>query len=190
EKYTFESWLETQKIQLRENIAANNEKLQNCQIEIMKIEQIISQSQVYSPVSGYISEIKKIQVGDFLYDGTEILNIVPDIDSLNCVAYVPASKISKITIGQEVIVQIDDLPWTKYGKLIGTVGLIPPDAIQSTDISYEKNFPVIVNLSQNFLQDRKKKKVYLHVGTSTKVKIKVSQNTIFEKFLQSLVSND
>lgn len=93
-------------------------------------------------------------------------------------------------VGQEVTIQLNDLPWTKYGKLNGKVSLVPSDSLQVSANSSQSIFPVEIILSQNFLQDRNKNKVYLHIGSTASVRIKISKNTIFQKFLQSLVANE
>lgn len=189
-KYTFSSWFGNQKILVQEEFSEITEKLQNIQERIIQTNKAIENSKIHAPISGYINDINKICNGDYLYSGTEILTIIPITNNIKCIANISSSNISKIKIGQEVIVQIDDLPWTKYGKLIGKVSLIPSDVKKSIELSGGNFFPVEIQLSQNYLQDRKKEKVFLHIGSSANVKIKVSKNTIFQKFLQSLVLND
>lgn len=189
-KYTFLSWLENQKIQSREDYTEIIENLQNCQIQIMQINKEISNSKVYAMATGYINEINKIKIGDYINAGTQILTIIPESENLRCIASVSASNISKVQIGQEAIIQINDLPWTKYGKLNGIVSLVPSDSIQSSSSSTENVFPVEITLFQNYLKDREKNKIFLHIGSMANVRIKVSKNTIFQKFLQSLVANE
>lgn len=188
--YSFSSWFGNQKILAKEEFSEITEKLQNIQEQIIQLNKEIENSQVYAPISGYINELSKIRRGDYLYAGTDILTIIPPTDNLKCIANISSSNISKVKIGQEVIVQIDDLPWTRYGKLIGIVSLIPSDVIKTQDLSAENVLPIEIQLSQNYLQDRKKEKTFLHVGSSANVKIKVSKYTVFQKFLQSLVLND
>ena len=189
-KYNFTSWLENQKIQSRENYTEIKKNLQNCQIQIIQISKEILNSKVYAKSTGYINEINKIKVGDYINAGTKILTIIPESEKLRCIAPVPASKISKVKVGQEVTIQLNDLPWTKYGKLNGKVSLVPSDSFQVSANSSQNIFPVEIILSQNFLQDRNKNKVYLHIGSTASVRIKISKNTIFQKFLQSLVANE
>ncbi|MCF0124441.1 MAG: HlyD family efflux transporter periplasmic adaptor subunit, partial [Clostridia bacterium] len=188
-KYSFVSWLENQKIQSRENYTEITKNLQNCQIQIMQINKEISNSKVYAKSTGYINEINKIKVGDYLNAGTQILTIIPESKDLLCIASVPASNISKLKIGQEAIIQVNDLPWTKYGKLNGKVLLVPSDSLQVSANSSQNVFPVEITLSQIFLEDRNKNKIYLHIGSTASVRIKISNNTIFQKFLQSLIEN-
>ena len=189
-KYNFTSWLENQKIQSRESYTEITKNLQNCQIQIMQISKEILNSEIYAKSTGYINEINKIKVGDYIDAGTKILTIIPESEKLRCIASVPASNISKLKIGQDAILQFNDLPWTKYGKLNGKVSLVPSDSLQVSANSSQNIFPVEIILSQDFLQDRNKNKVYLHIGSTASVRIKISENTIFQKFLQSLVANE
>lgn len=190
DKYSFLSWLENQRIEVREKHSELIINLQNCEIQIMKKNRDISNSQVFAPISGYINEIIKIQEGEFVYEGTIILSIIPDTEQLQCIASIPSSNISKIKVGQESIIQITDLPWTKYGKLIGTVSIIPPDAIDSSNAKINKVFPVVIDIRQNYLQDRRKEKIFLHVGSTGKVSIRVSKNTVFQRFLERIILNE
>lgn len=189
-KFSFVTWFENQKIKTRESYAESTKNLQNCQIQIMQVNKEISNSKVFAQTSGYINEVNKIKIGDYLNCGTQILTIIPDSDYLKCIASVSASNISKIKIGQEAVIQINDLPWTRYGKLKGYVSLVPSDCYPTSENFASSIFLVEITLSQNYLQDRKKEKVFLHIGSSANVSIKVSKNTILQKFLQNLVSNE
>ena len=181
-EYSFISWFENQKIQSRKQYFETISNLQDCHIQMMKINRNISNSQVFAPESGYINEEIKIKAGDYIYEGEEILTIIPGSDNLKCLAFIPSSNISKIKIGQEVIVQAMDLPWTKYGKVLGTISLIPPDSTKNV-------FPIEIKLHQNYIKDCRNEKVFFHVGGLTRVRIKISENTIIQKILQMVIEN-
>ena len=190
QKFTFSNWIENQKIENLENLSTYSQKLEECKLGIFQISKTIEKAAIKANQSGYINEKVKLNIGDYLNEGTEILTIIPDNQNLKAVINVSNSNISKIKLGQEVLFQIKDLPYTKYGKLKGKITLIPSDAVVS-DTVY---FPVEVELDRNFLQDKnlfeKNEKIFLKVGTKVSAKIIVDKNTIFQKLLKKLVIYD
>lgn len=181
----FKYWLEEKKIQVLENYSDFSQKLKNTELEIMRLQKIVSDASVRARETGFINEKQKISAGESLNIGTQIATIVPDSLDLLAVINISNSSISKIKIGQNVIFQISDLPYTKYGKLEGKIILIPADAIESDNPYY----PVEVKLDKGSLT-YKKETIKLKVGTKVNAKIITDSNTIFQKIIGKLVSYD
>ncbi len=190
QKLFFSNWIENQKIENFENLAIYSQKIEECRLNILQAEKTIENASVKANCSGYVNEKVKLNIRDFIKEGTEVLTIIPDNQNLKAIINVNNSKISKIKLGQEVLFQIEDLPYTKYGKLKGKITLIPSDAVVS-DIVY---FPVEVELDRNFLMAKnkleKEGKIFLKVGTKVYSKIVVDKNTIFQKLLKKLAIYD
>ena len=115
----------------------------------------------------------------------QILTIIPDSSEILAVINISNSSISKIKLGQNVIFQISDLPYTKYGKLEGSIILIPADAVLSENPYY----PVEVKLNKGSLK-YKNEIIKLKIGTKVSAKIITDSNTIFQKILGKLVNYD
>lgn len=188
-KFTFLHWIDNQRIEVLENLSTYTQKLEECKLNIIQINNIIEKATIKANISGFIHEINKISIGDYLTSGTEILTIIPQNPNLKVIININNSNISKIKLGQEVFIQIKDLPYTKYGKLKGIISFIPNDVAQGTTY-----FPVEVYLEKNFLQSKNKftknNKIFLKIGTKVSAKIIVDKNTLFQKFLQKVIMND
>lgn len=182
---SFSTWIENQKIEILEKYSNYSERLQNVEMEILKTKKIIESASVKAKSPGIINEIKRISPGDFLNSETEILKITPNNSSLKALITIPNTKISKIKIQQKVLLQISDLPYTKYGKIEGDITLIPTDTASADDNYYS----VEVTLRKNFVSD-KKEKTFLKVGTGVYAKVIVDKNTIFQKFVQKIFIHD
>lgn len=186
-EYSFSTWLEEQKISALESYSEYMHKKDSCELEILKTSQLIANSTVIAKKSGFINETIKIYKGDYLDAGEKILAIIPDGDELKAVLPVNNYNISKIKIGQDVLLQIKDLPYTKYGKLYGKITRISKDVVNEGS-SY---FLIDVLMSKNFLQFKKgwneKDRIFLKVGSEISAKIIVDSNTIFQRIIQGLV---
>lgn len=178
--YVFITWLQNQKLEAREEYVNNCQNLEECKLKIIQIKKTLDNANCIATSSGYIQEIKNVKEGDFITDGTEILKILPKGDSLKCIVKIQNNYISKINIGQEAFIQIQDLPFIKYGKLKGKLSLISQDVVDSENPYYS----VEINLDRNYLQNWKKEKVYLKIGTGVSVKIITDKNTIIQKIIQ------
>lgn len=189
-KLNFNSWIDNKKIETFETISENTQKLEECQLNIFLTKKTIENAVIKANQSGYINEIHKINIDDYISEGTEILTIIPDNQKLKAIINISNSSISKIKVGQDVLFQIKDLPYTKFGKLKGKISLIPSDAVVADNVY----FPVEVELEKNYLQAQnqfgKKEKVFIKVGTKVTAKVIVDKNTIFQKVLQKLVIYD
>lgn len=188
-KLSFSNWIEVQKIENLEKFNSTAQLLEDCNLNILQTENVINNASARSPIDGYINEINKLCVGDYITEGTPVLSIVPKDTKLKCILHVSNSNISKINIGQKTFLQIKDLPFTKYGKIQGTVSLIPQDSI----ISEKSYFPVEILLDKNFVESKsllKKEKIFLKVGSKVTGKIIVDSNTVFEKILEKVVLHD
>lgn len=181
-KLNFINWIEEKKIETVEKKMDYSQKLNNIEIEIQQTQLKIDNSSIKAKKSGYVNVINKISVGDYVSSDTLLLSIIPVDTELKAIVNVSNSNISKIKIGQNVLLQINDLPYTKYGKIEGKIILIPSDVI----ISENPYYPVEVLLDKNYVK-HKSEKVYLKIGTKVSTKIIVDSNTIFQKILNKLV---
>lgn len=80
-----------------------------------------------SPCDGTLSFFKYWKDEQFVLEGTEILTIIPEIESI-VIGRIesPVYNSGKIKIGQRVNVLLDSYPYQEYGQLVGTVESISP----------------------------------------------------------------
>lgn len=184
--YAFVTWIEQQKLLILEDYTSSRTKLEECKLNIMQTNYAIEKSVIRANNTGYINEIRKVQKGDYISLDTDIVTVIPESDKLKCVVKIPSDCISKIQIGQEILLQIKDLPFIKYGKIKGRISFIPKDVVQS-NIPY---FPVEAEIDKTYVQGKDKNKVQLRVGTNVDVKIIVDRYTIFQKILQKVICHE
>ncbi len=68
----------------------------------------LGNSTIVSPISGVISA-KKANTGELAVSGATLLTVV-NADTLTINAYLPASQINKIEIGQDVAIKVSEIP--------------------------------------------------------------------------------
>lgn len=74
-----------------------------------------------SPVNGKIEFLNFWKNGDYVQTGQEIFSIMPKDSSIIGQMLLPDQGAGKVRIGQEVIVKLDNYPYTEYGSIHGVV---------------------------------------------------------------------
>lgn len=186
-KLNFVSWLENQRIEVLEQLNQFSQKNEDCYLESLNIQRIIDNATTKASQSGYINEITRINKGDYVDSGIQILSIIPETKELKCIINVSNSNISKIELNQDVFIRIEDLPFTKYGKIQGKINMIPYDAV----IEDNSFYPLEVLLSNNYVKSKNlcnnSEIVMLKIGTKVNAEIIVDRNTIIQKLIQGLM---
>lgn len=103
---------------------------------------------IKAPVQGYIVDYRDLSTGSYLSVNDVVARIVPDHE-LVATCMVSPDKISRISVGQQVRLNIDTYPGTAFGFIEGTVTSIPEDATVYSDIP---GFPVICSIQQEVQQ--------------------------------------
>ena len=127
-KLTYETWLNNQKIQTKEKIKSLETAEKNINNRITELERTIRNSTIYSPISGRISEITELNIGDYLLAGEEILRIVPqNEEKLKADIYIDPSYVARVKVGNAVKIKFPGLPPSRYGMVETKISLLPPD---------------------------------------------------------------
>lgn len=187
-KLNFSTWLENQRIEILEQLSQFSQKKEDCCLEILKTKKMIDNATTKASQSGYINEITKVNKGDYINAGMQILTLIPETTELKCIINVSNSKISKIQKGQEVFIRIEDLPFTKYGKIKGRVTVVPYDAVMDDNSFY----PIEVVLLSTYVKSKNifnnNEIIMLKIGTKISAEIIVGRNTIIQKLVQELIN--
>ena len=97
-----------------------------------------------APVEGFIVDYRDLTAGSYLSANDLVARIVPNHE-LVATCMISPDKISRISVGQQVRLNIDTYPGTAFGYIEGTVTSIPEDASVYADIP---GFPVICSIQQ------------------------------------------
>ncbi len=183
--YEYKTWLNKEAasaLRQKESLAATVKQLESSIADRERQEQ---NAVGYAPISGKVLVVKKMNTGDYLLSGEEVIRIVPQKDeSLKADLYVAGSVIPTVSFGNRVEMKFPGLPPSRFGQVSSTVSLIPADAVLD-----ERNYPVFIvqaDIQHPVLHDKHGFEANLIPGMSGEARIITNTCTIMELFLRKL----
>ena len=121
-------------------IVQNMEKNRQLQVDLLnsyhELQESIRQWEhkyvFISPVSGKLEYLNFWTNGDYVQTGQEIFSIMPNEKSILGEMFLPEQGAGRVNIGQEVIVKLDDYPYTEYGSIHGVIKRISATTNEQT----------------------------------------------------------
>ena len=182
--YIFESWKATQKLQAYEEKKQIEISLNSINGKINELERNIKNATIISPISGCISEVQNINVGDYIMAGEEILKIVPQSDEkIKADIYIDPSYIALIKKGDSIKIKFQGLPPSKYGIIETAISVVSPD------ISYINGTGVFIieaDIVYPFLTTKKGQKKKLVPGITGEGLIIIDKTTVLQMLFKKL----
>ena len=182
--YIFESWKATQKLQAYEEKKQIEISLNSINGKINELERNIKNATIISPISGCISEVQNINVGDYIMAGEEILKIVPQSDEkIKADIYIDPSYIALIKKGDSIKIKFQGLPPSKYGIIETSISVVSPD------ISYINGTGVFIieaDIVYPFLTTKKGQKKKLVPGITGEGLIIIDKTTVLQMLFKKL----
>jgi multidrug resistance efflux pump len=165
-----------------EKLIQNKENLER---RMADLERNVRNGTIYSPISGRVNELRKLNIGDNVVPGEEILTIVPDNEmGLKAELYIEPAYIARVKIGQKAVLRFPGLPPSKYGKIEAVINLIPADYnIVKDAMPY---FIVEAKINEPWLISREREKIYLRVGIGATGRIVIDRDTVLRMLLKKL----
>ena len=139
---------------------------------------------VRSPVSGTIKQLFVNTRGGVIRPGMDIVEIVPNEDSLVIEVKMKPSDIAFLHVGQKAIIKLTAYDFSIYGGLKGEVIHISADTI--TDEEDNTFYIVNVKAHKDYL-DFKNQKLYVKVGMVTSVDILTGKKTVLDYLLKPIL---
>ncbi|HBA9677631.1 TPA: HlyD family type I secretion periplasmic adaptor subunit [Escherichia coli] len=102
--------------------------------ELAKNKQRQQVSIIKYPISGKVQQLKVHTEGGVVTTAEPLMIIVPKNDILEVTALVRNKDIGFIQLGQDVIIKLEALPYTRYGYLTGKVKSISLDAVEHAEL--------------------------------------------------------
>ncbi|TDU31195.1 adhesin transport system membrane fusion protein [Panacagrimonas perspica] len=90
---------------------------------------VLASTQIRAPMKGVVKNIRVTTIGGVLKPGEELLEIVPNDDSLIVEAKVRTSDVAFLRLGLPSNIKIDSYDYTIYGSIRGKVRYISPDTL-------------------------------------------------------------
>lgn len=150
----------------------------------LAIEDRVQRTSVRSPVNGTVKQILINTVGGVVKPGMDILEIVPDEESLVVEAKIKPSDIAFLYPGLKAVVKITAYDFAIYGGLDGQVTHISADTI--TDDRREEYYLVRIETDRNYLGTDENKKEII-VGMTAQVDIITGSKTVMAYLLKPIL---
>jgi len=151
---------------------------------ITELERAIKNSTIYAPISGRISEIARLNIGDYILAGEEILRIIPQNDGkLKAEIQVEPSHAARISAGNPVKIKFPGLPPSRYGMVETEISLVPPD------VSYVNGQPVFIaeaEIENPYLAAKNGRTAKLIPGITAEGRIVTDRSTVMQMLLRKL----
>ena len=139
---------------------------------------------VRSPVAGTIKQLFVNTRGGVIKPGMDIVEIVPNEDSLVIEAKMKPSDIAFLHVGQKTIIKLTAYDFSIYGGLDGEVVHISADTI--TDDEDNTFYLIHVKAKKDYL-DFKNEKLYVKVGMVTSVDVLTGKKTVLDYLLKPIL---
>lgn len=184
-KLSYETWLNNQIIQTKDMLSSLESEKNNIQTRISEIERTIKNSKIYAPVSGRISETSKLNLGDYVLAGEEILKIVPaDEESLKADIYVDPLYVARVKVGDSVRIKFPGLAPSRYGMVETKVSLVPPDVTLTK--TGDTVFIVEAEIESPYLYTKQGQCARLLPGITAEARIITDKSTVLQMVLRKL----
>ena len=184
-KLSYEAWLSEQSIQTNEKLSSLETERKSIESRISELERAIKNSTIYAPICGRISEIKKMNSGDYILSGEEVLKIVPqENDSLRADIYVDPSYVARVKVGNPVKIKFPGLAPSRYGMVETKVALVPPDVTLTAN--GQATFVVEAVIDNPYLHTRQGQTAKLLPGITAEGRIITDRSTAMQMILRKL----
>ncbi|MCP3892252.1 MAG: HlyD family type I secretion periplasmic adaptor subunit [Desulfobulbaceae bacterium] len=148
------------------------------------IQDRVTRTSVRSPVDGTVKQLLINTVGGVLTPGMEILEIVPDDESLVVETKIKPADIAFIYPTQKAVLKFTAYDFAIYGGLEGEVTHISADTI--TDEKGEEFYLVRVKTKENYLGTEENKKDII-VGMTAQVDIITGKKTVMQYLMKPIL---
>ena len=181
-----EARLEELKLQRRAEISVERSDALN-QISVIEesirsASDVVSRAALRSPVTGIVSVMNVHTVGSVIAPNEELMQIVPDDDSLQVEARVRPEDVAFVYQGLPASVKLTSYDFTIYGALEGEVRRVGADA-QQDEATGEIYFPIIVETRRTSLL-HKGDEYEIRPGMVASVDILTGERTVLDYLLK------
>ena len=145
-----------------ERLLDNSQEIAAAKATVQALENTINQAKIIAPFEGTVTEIR-YQPGEYMESGSKAVQM-DDLDNLVVNVDVSEIDISKVVIGQPVLVTFDALPYKEYSGFVTAISNAGTDesgsiqfrvtvAINDTDASVKPGFTAVVSIITSQAED-------------------------------------
>lgn len=153
----------------------------------MAVQDRLERTDVRSPVTGVIKQLKVTTVGGVIQPGMELMQIVPLEDNLLVETKIRPSDVGFITPGQEATVKITAYDFSIYGGLEAQVENITADTIVVEKDDRSDSFYIVRVRTKSTKFSGTKKQLPIMPGMVASVHIRTGKKTILNYLLKPII---
>lgn len=181
----YNSWFSVQSVQAIEQYKQLQTERRALEARVSSLERSIRNTVMIAPISGRLTEVRKLNIGDYILPSEEIIRIVPeDKSSLKAELSIDPAFIARVTVAKEVKIRFPGLPPSRYGQLLSRISLVPPD--YTIGDSGTPVFIVEAEIEEPWLISRQGEKTDLLPGMTAEGRIITERSTILRMVLRKL----
>ncbi len=143
---------------------------------------ILEYTDIRSPVSGVVKELKVTTVGGVLRASDQLMEISPSQGGVILEAKINPVDIGRIKIGMPVVIKLDAFDYTIFGGLKGAVTYISSDTLLDQDPTGRQITFYQVNIKiqgPEHADNAKSREIKVKLGMSGTIDIKVGTRSLF-----------
>lgn len=177
-------FIESRRARAMEELNVTMADIDRLSATLVAIEDRVSRTAVKSPVDGVVKQLLINTVGGVVGPGMNILEIVPNDQSLLIETKINPADIAFLFPGQKAIVKFTAYDFAIYGGLDGEVTHISADTI--TDDKGEQFYLVRVKTDRNYLGEEETMKKII-IGMTAQVDIITGKKTVMQYLMKPIL---
>lgn len=150
--------------------------------KLKKQKSVLEYTDIHSPVSGIVKELKVTTVGGVLRAGDQLMEISYSQDGVILEAKINPADIGRLKLGMPVVIKLDAFDYAIFGGLKGTLSYISSDTLLDQDPSGRQITFYQVNIKiegPEHEDNAKSKAIKVKLGMSGTIDIKIGMRSLF-----------
>ncbi len=150
--------------------------------KLKKQKSVLGYTDIHSPVSGIVKELKVTTVGGVLRAGDQLMEVSPSQGGTILEVKISPVDIGRLKLGMPVVIKLDAFDYTIFGGLKGTLNYISSDTLLDKTPSgkqitfYQVNVKIEGPEHEN---NAKSSTIKVKLGMSATIDIKVGRRSLF-----------
>ncbi|AXH12921.1 HlyD family type I secretion periplasmic adaptor subunit [Halarcobacter bivalviorum] len=164
-----------------------NTEINKYESKLVSAQDKIEKTVLVSPVNGIVKQININTIGGVVRSGVDLIEIVPNSETLLVEVKIDPKDIAFINPSQEAVVKLTAYDFSIYGGLEGKIVEISADSIKDEDSKENRTYyKVVIKTNKNHLE-KNGEKLPIIPGMIASVDIKTGKKTILDFILKPIL---
>ncbi|RXK02440.1 HlyD family type I secretion periplasmic adaptor subunit [Halarcobacter bivalviorum] len=164
-----------------------NTEINKYESKLVSAQDKIEKTVLVSPVNGIVKQININTIGGVVRSGVDLIEIVPNSETLLVEVKIDPKDIAFINPSQEAVVKLTAYDFSIYGGLEGKIVEISADSIKDEDSKENRTYyKVVIKTNKNYLE-KNGEKLPIIPGMIASVDIKTGKKTILDFILKPIL---